>query len=167
MKTIREIAEEIGVTKQAIFYQMKKPPLSNTLRGLVSKENGLLTVSFDGEKLIKQAFSSDVPSKTPSKGNGFLAGAFDGEKLIKQGFNPDVPSKTPSKENTFFDGAFDGHTLKILLNIIDNLTRQNVELTATIKTMTESNKPKKVYTKKKLTAKAKSAPFERLLKQGK
>lgn len=56
MKTIQEIAEEIGVTRQAVYYRIKRPPLSNALKSLVSKENGILTVSFDGENLIKQAF---------------------------------------------------------------------------------------------------------------
>jgi hypothetical protein len=56
MKTIRQIAEEIGVSKQAVFYRIKKPPLSYALESLVSKENGISTVSLDGEKLIKQTF---------------------------------------------------------------------------------------------------------------
>ena len=67
MKTIKQIADDIGVTKQAVFYQIKKPPLSNTLQPFISKVDGVLTVAFDGEKLIKQAFSDREPSKEPSK----------------------------------------------------------------------------------------------------
>ena len=66
MKTIKEIAAEIGVTKQAVFYRIKKPPLSNTLQPFISKLDGVLMVSFDGEKLIRQAFAEKVPSKEPS-----------------------------------------------------------------------------------------------------
>ena len=55
-KSIREVAEEIGVSKQAIFYRMKRPPLSDMLQPHLSKENGVLTVSFDGERMVKQAF---------------------------------------------------------------------------------------------------------------
>lgn len=62
MKTIREIADEIGVSKQAVFKKIKREPLSTSLRGLTSTVDGRLTVSVDGEKLIKQAFSQDVPS---------------------------------------------------------------------------------------------------------
>lgn len=63
-KTIKEIAEEIGVSKQAIFKKMKREPLSTSLQGLTSTVDGRLTVSVDGEKLIKQAFFKDGPSTT-------------------------------------------------------------------------------------------------------
>lgn len=55
-KTIKEIAEEIGVSKQAIFKKMKREPLTTSLRGLTTTVDGRLMVSVDGEKLIKQAF---------------------------------------------------------------------------------------------------------------
>ena len=67
MKTIREIAEEIGVTKQAIFYRINKPPLAQALQSLVSKENGTLMIPLDAEKLIKQAFSEPDTVETPTK----------------------------------------------------------------------------------------------------
>jgi len=60
MKTIRQIADEIGVSKQAVFYRIKRPPLSNALQSLTSKIDGVLTVSFDGEILIKQAFEQNT-----------------------------------------------------------------------------------------------------------
>jgi len=60
MKTIRQIADEIGVSKQAVFYRIKRPPLSNALQSLTSKVDGVLTVSFDGENLIKQAFEQNT-----------------------------------------------------------------------------------------------------------
>jgi len=56
MKTIRQIAKEIGVTRQAVYYKINRPPLSECLEPLLSKENGVLTVSEYGETLIKQAF---------------------------------------------------------------------------------------------------------------
>lgn len=55
-KTIKEIAEEIGVSKQAVFKKIKRQPLSTSLQGLMSTVDGRLTVSVGGEKLIKQAF---------------------------------------------------------------------------------------------------------------
>jgi len=79
MKTIKQIADEIGVSKQAIFYRIKRPPLSNALQSLTEKIDGVLMIEFDGETLIKQAFS---------------------ETIVK-----DFHDKEPSKENSCFDGA--------------------------------------------------------------
>lgn len=62
MKTVRQIAEEIGVSKQAVFKKMKRQPLSTSLRGLTTTVDGRLLVSVDGENLIKQAFSHSEPS---------------------------------------------------------------------------------------------------------
>lgn len=128
MKTIKQIADEIGVSKQAIFYRIKKPPLSNTLRSLTSKENGVLMVSFDGERLIKQAFNIETVK------------TFD--------------DKEPSKENSLFDSVYttENEIIKILQSNIDVFKqtivllenqlkikdKQIEELTATIKTQAES-----------------------------
>lgn len=62
MKTIRQIADELGVSKQAVFKKMKREPLSTGLRGLTSTVDGRLMVSVDGENLIKSAFLSFEPS---------------------------------------------------------------------------------------------------------
>lgn len=59
IKTIREIAEEIGVSKQAVFKKINRQPLSTELIGLTSAVDGRLMVSVDGEKLIKQAFCAE------------------------------------------------------------------------------------------------------------
>ncbi len=56
MKTVRQIADEIGVSKQAVFKKIKREPLSTSLRGLTSTVDGRLMVSVDGENLIKSAF---------------------------------------------------------------------------------------------------------------
>lgn len=58
IKTIREIAEEIGVSKQAVFKKINRQPLSTELMGLTATVDGRLMVSVDGERLIKQAFCS-------------------------------------------------------------------------------------------------------------
>ena len=78
MKTIREIADEIGVSKQAVFKKIKREPLSTSLQGLTSTVDGRLTVSVDGEKLIKQAFSAGTPSTNHQPGDGMGAGQVDG-----------------------------------------------------------------------------------------
>jgi len=56
MKTIKQLADEIGVSKQAVYKRIKKEPLSTSLHGLLSTVDSRLTVSVDGEILIKQAF---------------------------------------------------------------------------------------------------------------
>lgn len=66
-KTIKEIAEEIGVSKQAVFKKMKREPLSTGLQGLTTTVDGRLIVSVDGEKLIKQAFLRCESSTTDNQ----------------------------------------------------------------------------------------------------
>jgi len=84
MKTIREIADEIGVSKQAVFKKIKREPLSTSLQGLTSTVDGRLTVSVDGEKLIKQAFSQDVPSTNHQPVDGQVDGPVDGMIAVLQ-----------------------------------------------------------------------------------
>ena len=67
MKTIRQIADEIGVSKQAVFKKIKREPLSTSLQGLTATVDGRLMVEVDGEKLIKQAFSEIAPSTTDNQ----------------------------------------------------------------------------------------------------
>lgn len=66
-KTIKEIAEEIGVSKQAIFKKIKREPLSTSLQGFTTTVDGRLMVSVDGEKLIKQAFMKGEVSITDNQ----------------------------------------------------------------------------------------------------
>lgn len=60
IKTIREIADEIGVSKQAVFKKINRQPLSTELMGLTATVGGRLMVSVDGERLIKRAFCINV-----------------------------------------------------------------------------------------------------------
>lgn len=75
MKTIRQIADEIGVSKQAVFKKIKREPLSTSLQGLMTTVDGRLMVEVDGEKLIKQAFSEIIPSTTDNQLTGVVDGA--------------------------------------------------------------------------------------------
>ena len=56
MKTIRALAEEIGVTKQAIFQKMKKEPLASSLDNLTTRIGGIVYVYPEGEGIIKEQF---------------------------------------------------------------------------------------------------------------
>jgi predicted transcriptional regulator len=56
MKTIRQIADEIGVSKQAIQKRIKSEKLSGNLQGLITKIDEVIYVSAEGETLIKKVY---------------------------------------------------------------------------------------------------------------
>ena len=60
MKTIAQIAAEIGVSKQAVHKKIKQEPLSTSLRELTSTNGNTILISVDGETLIKQAFCPNI-----------------------------------------------------------------------------------------------------------
>ena len=107
MKTIRQIADEIGVSKQAVFKKIKREPLSTSLQGLTATVDGRLIVEVDGEKLIKQAFSEITPSTTDNQ----LTGAVDG--LV------DAPSTKNEEKTVVVDGV-----ISVLQATIDTLQGQ-------------------------------------------
>lgn len=107
MKTIRQIADEIGVSKQAVFKKIKREPLSTSLQGLTATVDGRLMVEVDGEKLIKQAFSEIAPSTTTNQ----LTGAVDG--LV------DAPSIKNEEKMAEVDGV-----ISVLKATIDTLQGQ-------------------------------------------
>lgn len=55
LKTIKEIADEIGVSKQAVWQKIKKKS-SIDLRQFTSKKGNTVYVDVDGQKAIKSAF---------------------------------------------------------------------------------------------------------------
>jgi len=57
MKTIRQIADEIGVSKQAVHQKRKSKELSTALQSFTSTVDGVVYIDVDGEMLIKSAFS--------------------------------------------------------------------------------------------------------------
>jgi len=59
MKTIAQIAREIGVSKQAIHNKIKKEPLKSNLRGMTKTIDNALQIDVDGESLIKSAFNEN------------------------------------------------------------------------------------------------------------
>ena len=107
MKTIRQIADEIGVSKQAVFKKIKREPLSTSLQGLTATVDGRLMVEVDGEKLIKQAFSENAPSTTDNR----LTGTVDG--LV------DAPSTKNDEKTVAVDGV-----ISVLQATIDTLQGQ-------------------------------------------
>lgn len=102
-----------------------------------------------------------------SKENGVLTISFDGEKLIKQAFGVGDTVKEASKENTSFDGNLTGLLFNILQEQLKVKDKQIENLTATIKIQAENAKRepyrKQVYSvKKRVRVKPTSIPIERL-----
>jgi len=132
MKTIKQIADEIGVSKQAVFYRIKKEPLSNVLTPFISNEKGVLKVDFDGEMLIKKDFDGESIEMIDDN-----LTSIDGKK----------PSK-PNKTNTLFDGEFIEllkeniqvlqEQLKVKDKQLESKDKQIEELTVTIRLQAES-----------------------------
>ena len=58
-KTIKQIADEIGVSKQAVHQKRKSKALSTALQPFTTTVDGIVYISVDGEKLIKQAFARE------------------------------------------------------------------------------------------------------------
>ena len=62
MKTIRQIADECGVTKQAVHQRIKRKPLSTSLHKHLKTVDGIIYINVDGENIIKEAFIKKEPS---------------------------------------------------------------------------------------------------------
>ncbi|MFS7404517.1 RepB-like protein [Carnobacterium maltaromaticum] len=62
LKTIKELADEIGVSKQAVWQKIKKES-SIDLRKFTSKKGNTVYVDVDGQKVIKSAFFNKTSTK--------------------------------------------------------------------------------------------------------
>ena len=62
LKTIKELADEIGVSKQAVWQKINKEA-SIDLRQFTSKKGNTVYVDVDGQKAIMKAFSNNSSTK--------------------------------------------------------------------------------------------------------
>lgn len=67
-KTIKQIADELGVSKQAVQKRLSREPLYTSIQPYVYTQNGVKYIEAVGENLIKSAFS-----KTGIDKNGALS----------------------------------------------------------------------------------------------
>ena len=114
-KTIKEIAEEIGVSKQAVFKKINQVPLSTEIEKFISTVDGKKLVSVDGEILIKQAFQRKQKSKQKTVDVNVDA-KDDGKKFTVGDMVDDIPSKSQEQENTLaaaFQTAIDALTSQL------------------------------------------------------
>lgn len=72
MKTIKQLADEIGVSKQAVQQRLNKPPLVDTAKPLLVMLAGTWRVPAEAETLILSAFS-DAPTSKPTSKSATLA----------------------------------------------------------------------------------------------
>jgi len=58
-KTIKQIADEIGVSKQAVQKRIAREPLYTRIQPYIDKKGNTKYISITGEKLIKSAFEQN------------------------------------------------------------------------------------------------------------
>ncbi|MCL2293289.1 MAG: hypothetical protein FWC36_00245 [Spirochaetes bacterium] len=118
MKTIKQIADEIGVSKQAVHQKIKQEPLSSSLRQLTSMKGRALMIDVDGERLVKMAFAL---------------------KIVKQ--IDDVDINETSTENVSSNSELIEllrENISVLQEQLKIKDKQIEELTATVKIQAES-----------------------------
>lgn len=76
MKTIAEIASEIGVSRQAVYKKIKQEPLSSSLRPFTVNRDNVTYIETDGENLIKSTFSNATHSNMSTNTGDSMAVQF-------------------------------------------------------------------------------------------
>ena len=90
LKTIKEIADEIGVSKQAVWQKIKKES-SIDLRQFTSKKGNTVYVDVDGQKAIKNAFFNKTSTKKRQQ-----------KVFIDDNVNDSIDSVSEEKEEILF-----------------------------------------------------------------
>lgn len=128
-KTIKQIADEIGVSKQAVHQKRKNKELSTALQPFTSIVDGVVYISVDGEKLIKSAFSKNV-SQTENK--EFTESSY---QVVDNEFTVNFTLKTLSKQLEEKDKQLAEKDKQI-----DKLQVENEKLINSLENMTQSLK---------------------------
>ncbi|MCG0681927.1 RepB-like protein [Lactiplantibacillus plantarum] len=68
-KTIRELADELGVSKQAVWQKIKRDSSIN-LRQFTSKKGNTVYINIDGQKAIKSMFLDKTSTKNRQHEDG-------------------------------------------------------------------------------------------------
>ena len=88
-KTVKQIADEFGVSKQAVHQKRKSKELSTALQPFTSTVDGVVYISVDGENLIKQAFLKNDRKQVGGKLSSTVDGSFtppeDSEVIFLRG----------------------------------------------------------------------------------
>ena len=121
-KTIKEISEEIGVSKQAVQKRISREPLYTCIQPYISTVGGTKYIAYTGENFIKSAFSEN-----------------DRQPVAD---NQPTTMYTPVDSDVYSVLKETIDTLKLQLEVKDNQLaekdKQIGELTATVKAQAES-----------------------------
>ena len=90
LKTIKELADEIGVSKQAVWQKIKKES-SIDLRQFTSKKGNTVYVDVDGQKAIKNAFFNKTSTKKRQQ-----------KVFVDDNVNDSIDSVSEEKEEILF-----------------------------------------------------------------
>jgi DNA-binding Lrp family transcriptional regulator len=124
LKTIRQIAEEIGVSKQAVHQRMKREPLASQLKECKRIVNGTVNVDINGYALIVQSFGE------------YLKGAVN-ETVNVDTSNPSIdinePSTSVNDHETQQNSEFQSMVTQILMNQIEIKDQQIQHLNERLK----------------------------------
>ena len=119
-KTVKQIADELGVSKQAVHQKRKSKRLSATLQPFTTTVDGIVYIAPEGETLLKQAFlKNDTPAASTVDDNKF----------------------TPVDGN--IDGHVDGSEHQLYAILREELAaknRQIEQLQAQVSELTQANK---------------------------
>jgi transcriptional antiterminator len=116
LKSISQIAAELGVTRQAIYNRIKSADLSTRLQQFTVNQSNKKVYSLQGQELIKQAFLSNAPVNC----------------------KPTIDSKLPSINSKLIDSL--QTQIEIQTKIIETLTKQLEVKDNQINTLTETIK---------------------------
>ncbi|MCL2311906.1 MAG: HTH domain-containing protein [Firmicutes bacterium] len=142
MKTIAQIAKELGVSRQAVYKKIKKEPLLTSLQGLTVLVNNKLTVDTDGEAIIKIEFDKNVSTVINDNTVNMLT--MSTEKINKVSTKVDnIDDELPQslhEQIKLLNSQIDlkDTLIQVLQNELKYKNEQIQELTSTIRIQAES-----------------------------
>ena len=133
MKTIKQIADEIGVQKQTIGKRIKREPLCTLLSSHIHTKEGTQYIDVHGEKHIKTAYNITMPVPTYTMGNTH-------NEITHQDTHSDMLKTQQEHHNAYVQMLRTSHEehVKTLQDQLVSERARNDELTKTITTMTDT-----------------------------
>lgn len=130
-KTISQIAKELGVTRQAVWYKTKNQQLAEQIKKHSNVIGKTLCIDEEGEKLIKNSFIEVANENQPNPQYN------NDEKIINLDKNIDY---TPLKENLGKEYTDKQQMIDILNLQLTNVNKRNEELTHENQELKQNNK---------------------------
>ena len=131
MKTISQIAKEIGVSRQAVYKKIKKEPLSTSLQQFTVNKNNIVYIDVEGVKLIKSVFSkntlSTMSTRTVNQIDIKLPTSDNEVNREVDNLNPTKSVYLENDMSTWLTESLQTQ-IKNLIDVNNNLTDQNKDL---------------------------------------